>query len=527
MTNRRLISCFVISLLVLSALTVACFGSARDNTLVIAQPSDPVSLDANQETTAMGAWTYMQINEPLIQLNSQMEMEPCLATSWEFINETTLRFYLREGVTFHDGTPFNAQAVKFTWNRALFEEPRANWVSMGADPITDIRVIDDYTVDFIMNAPYGAILNTMSMYTTGVVSPAAVEKYGDEYGRHPVGTGPFIFKEWKTRNYIRLVANENYWQGRPALDAVLFRIIPEEGSRMIALRAGDVDVVLKPAPAELSSFDADPNFNVISTQGMRVFYLGFNLSNWPLGDIRVRHAIAHAINRESIVENILEGAGSLAGLSFFAPSVFGYYAWETDQLYPYDPDKALVLLAEAGFSDEDGDGFLEKNGRELVLRFLPANGRYVKDREVAEAIEAQLREIGIRVEMDIFEWATTFGKWRSADLPYEMISAGWGGLTDCDYSLWCQFLSDMTPPTGWNSYRYSNLELDRLIKLGRITLDQEERKLIYARVQSLLAADLPFVPIFVTKETAVISTDVKGLVMYPSEYYLDLFAVHY
>jgi len=186
-----------------------------------------------------------------------------------------------------------------------------------------------------------------------------------------------------------------------------------------------------------------------------------------------------------------------------------------------------VLLAEAGFSDEDGDGFLEKNGRELVLRFLPANGRYVKDREVAEAIEAQLREIGIRVEMDIFEWATTFGKWRSADLPYEMISAGWGGLTDCDYSLWCQFLSDMTPPTGWNSYRYSNLELDRLIKLGRITLDQEERKLIYARVQSLLAADLPFVPIFVTKETAVISTDVKGLVMYPSEYYLDLFAVHY
>jgi len=514
-------------LLALLSVSLA-MASPKDNTLVIARPCDAISLDSNQETTSPGAWVYSNIIEPLVKLGPDMKLEPCLATSWEFVSPTVLRFHLRKGVVFHDGTPFNAQAVKFTFDRALFSEPRANWAPLGADPISEVRVVDDYTVDIVTEEPYGPILSTMAMVYTGIISPAAVEKYGEEYGRHPVGTGPFAFQEWRTRDRIVLVANEDYWRGRPALDKVVFRVIPEEGSRMLALRTGEVDVVLKPSPAELPAFAADPDFQVIETRGLRVFYLGFNLSVSLLDDVRVRHAIAYAIDRPSILENILEGAAAPAKSSLLAPGVFGFYGWDVDQLYPYNPDKARELLAEAGWADEDGDGVLEKDGQELVLKFLPAKGRYLKDIEIAEAIQAQLSEVGIRVEMEIYEWATTFSKVRSEDFPYAFHSFGWVTTNaDADYTLHSMFISDLTPPKGWNAFRYSNSEVDRLIKLGRVTVDQDERRRIYARAQALIAADLPFVPIYITKEVVVASAAVKGLRMHPIEYNLDLYPVHY
>jgi ABC-type transport system substrate-binding protein len=528
MSNRQILGCWAILFLILAGLAVVGFGSARENSLVIARPSDAISLDSNQETTAPGAWVYGNIIEPLIVLNPDMELVPRLATSWEFISDTTLRFYLRKGVEFHDGTAFSAEAVKYTFDRALFGEPRANWASLGADPISEVKVIDDYTVDIITANPYGPILSTMAMVYTGIISPAAVEKYGDEYGRHPVGTGPFIFEEWRTRDRIVLVANENYWRGRPSLDKVIFRVIPEEGSRMLALRTGEVDVVLKPSPPELPAFEADLAFKLDETNGLRVFYLEFNLSQKPLDDVRVRHAIAYAIDKVSILDNILEGAAGPTITSLLAPGVFGYYGWDTEEMYPYNPEKAVSTLNEAGWTDEDGDGVLEKNGEDLVLSFMPAKGRYLKDIEIAEAIQAQLAEVGIQVKMDIFEWATAFGKSRSAELPYHLLSFGWVTTNaDADYTLHSMFISELTPPTGWNSFRYSNAEVDRLVELGRVTVDQEARKQIYARAQAILAADLPFVPIYTTKELAVMSADVEGLRMHPVEYNIDLYPVHY
>lgn len=528
MTNRVMLRSLVALLLIVAGLAFVGFGSARDNTLVIARPSDAISLDSNQETTAPGAWVYSNIIEPLVSLNPDMELEPRLATSWEFISPTTLRFYLQKSVMFHDGTPFTAEAVKFTFDRALFGEPRANWATLGADPISEVKVIDDYTVDIITKDPYGPILSTMAMVYTGIISPAAVEKYGEEYGRHPVGTGPFKFQEWRTRDKIVLVANEDYWRGRPALDQVIFRVIPEEGSRMLSLRTGEVDMVLKPSPAELPAFKADPAFDIVETAGLRIFYVGFNLEIPPLDDIRVRHAIAHAIDKQSILENILEGAAGPAKSSLLAPGVFGFYGWDIDQLYPYDPKKAVELLNDAGWADEDGDGILEKGGQDFVLRFMPAKGRYLKDIEIAEVIEAQLREVGVRVKLEVFEWATAFGKTRSADFPYELHSFGWVTTNaDADYTLHSMFISELTPPTGWNAFRYSNSEVDRLVKLGRVTVDQAEREAIYARAQAIMAADLPFLPIYTTKELAVINAEVKGLRMHPVEYNIDLYPVHF
>jgi peptide/nickel transport system substrate-binding protein len=267
-------------LLALLLLLLVGLGFAQGSELVIARPSDAISLDAQEESTAPGAWVYGNIIEPLIALNADGSIEPRLATEWEFIDPTRLRFKLREGVTFHDGTPFNAEAVKFTWDRALFSDPPGRWQGL-AGPIAAVEVVDEYTVDIVSSVPYGPLLLTATMVYTGVVSPAAVEQYGEAYGRNPVGTGPFKFVEWQTNDHITLEANEDYWRGRPALDRVIFRVIPEDGARMLALRAGEVDMVLNPPPSELAAFESDPAFAVSMADSVQVFYLGFNLDKPP------------------------------------------------------------------------------------------------------------------------------------------------------------------------------------------------------------------------------------------------------
>lgn len=513
-----------LSILVLFLLSLGLNSGLAQSELVIVRPSDPVSLDANLETTAPGAWVYGNVIEPLITLNADMEIEPRLAESWEFVEPNRLRFYLREGVTFHDGTPFNAEAVKFTWDRALFSDPPGRWKSL-AGPIEAVEVVDEYTVDIVAEQPYGPLLLTATMPYTGVVSPAAVEEYGEDYGRNPVGTGPFEFVEWRTNEQIVLEANEDYWRGAPELDRVVFRVVPEEGARMLALRSGEADMVLNPSPADLPGLEADPAFNVAAATGLRVFYLGFNLALPPLDDPLVRQAIVQAVDVPLIVESILEGAATEPS-SVISPGVLGYADMGLLDKYPYDPDRAAELLEEAGWTDTDGDGVREKDGEPLVLRMLPASGRYLKDREIAEVLQEFLRQVGIDVELDIFEWATTFTVLREEPLPYHLFTFGWLTTTsDADYTLYSNYRSDQLPPESWNSWRYSNERVDELLAEARASVDIEERESLYAEVQEILAEDLPALPIYNTIEVVALSSNVEGFESHPIEYTLDLYPV--
>jgi peptide/nickel transport system substrate-binding protein len=491
--------------------------------LFIVRPSDPVSLDANLETTAPGAWVFGNVIEPLITLGPDMEIEPRLATSWEFVSPERLRFTLREGVMFHDGTPFNAEAVKFTWDRAINADPPGRWKSL-AGPIASVEVVDDFTVDIVAERAYGPLLLTTTMIYTGVVSPTAVEEFGEDYGRNPVGTGPFRFVEWRTNDRVVLEANDDYWRGRPSLDRVVFRVVPEEGARMLALQSGEAQMVLKPAPADLAGLEQNPDFTVYSATGLRVFYLGFNLALPPMDDQLVRQAIAHAVNVPLLVEGVLENAATIP-TSVIAPGVLGYSDMNLDERYPYDPAAAIALLEEAGYT-QNSDGLMERDGELLTLQMLPAAGRYLKDREIAEVLQEFLRQVGITVELDIFEWATTFTELREADLQYHMFSFGWLTTTsDADYTMFSNYRSDQLPPDSWNSWRYANERVDELLTDARASVDTAEREEFYAEVQDILAEDLPALPLYNTIEVMVTSAEVEGFVPHPIEYNLDLYPI--
>lgn len=496
-----------------------CAVPAGAATLTIGRPSDAISLDSNTETTAMGAVVYGNIIEPLIVIDEKGNVQPNLAEKFEVVSPDRIRFYLRKGVKFHDGTDLNAVAVKFTFDRAITQPAR--WKALFG-PIKEATVVDDYTVDIVTSVPYGPLMASMAMVYTGIVSPAAVEKYGDDYGRHPVGTGPFKFQEWKTKDHITLVKNENYWNGNVKLDKVVFKVIPEAGSRMMALRTGDIDMAMQPTPAELPMFKKDKKFTVAETMGLRVFYLGFHNEKFPTNDPKVRQALAMSVNVKGIVNNILEGA-AVPPKGYLAPAVFGFKDMELDRRFPYNPEKAKALLAEAGWKDTDGDGILDKDGKKLTIKFLGAKGRYLMDAEVCEAAQAMFKAIGVDAQLDFFEWATTFTAMRKADLEYNLFTLGW--LTtnaDADYSLYAMFHSSQFSPKGWNNDRFKDARVDELLDKARSSQDRAERLKCYGEAQDIIADSATWIPVYNTKEIYVLNNRVKGFVPNPSEYLLQL-----
>lgn len=517
--KRNITIILVLGLAIVLGLSPLALAEKKGGKLVIGRPSDAISLDSNAETTAPGAIVYWNIIEPLLALDQQGNIKPRLATDYKVIAPDKVRFSLRKGVKFHDGTPFTAEAVKYTFDRAITMPAR--WKALFG-PLKATEVVDEYTVDIITEVPYGPILASAAMCYAGIISPTAAEKHGEDYGRHPVGTGPFKFKAWKSKDHITIVRNDDYWGKKALLDEVVFRVMPEAGTRMMALRTGDLDMVIKPTPAELPAFRKDKNFNVAETMGMRVFFIGFHDELPPTDDVRVRQAFSMAVDVKGIVDNILEGAAVMPK-GYLAPAVFGFKDMRLQELFPYNPKKAKALLAEAGWKDTDGDGTLDKNGKKLTVKFLGAKNRYLMDAEVAEAAQAQLKEIGVDVKLDFFEWATTFGIIRKPELPYHMFSLGWVTTNaDADYSLYSMFHSSQMLPKGWNSNRFRNATVDKLLDDARSSLDREKRKAKYHRIQEILAESASWIPIYNTKETYVLSKKVKGFIPEPLEYLLTL-----
>jgi ABC-type transport system substrate-binding protein len=302
---------------------------------------------------------------------------------------------------------------------------------------------------------------------------------------------------------------------------VIFKVVPEEGARMIALQTGDADMVLLPAPAQLAAIKRDPKYTVHEVVGGRVVFAGMNAAVPPLDDVRVRTALLFAVDRKAILDNILEGS-AVAARGVLAPSVFGFRDMQLDRLYPFDRAKAKALLAQAGWTPGP-DGILQKGGQRLSLSWLAARGRYPKDGEITEAIQAMLKEVGVEAKVQFLEWATVFTQFRSAGFKDHMFTLGWvTSNADADYSLYALFHSKQVPPTGWNTSRYANARVDSLVELARRNLNQTEREKQYGEAQDILAREMVWIPVYNTKEIVVTRAGVKGFTIHPVEYNLWL-----
>ena len=527
-TRRRLVRTFLASLVGLylrGRLSDGAGGTAasRGGTLTIARPIDALSLDPFKDSGAAATHVFGLIYEPLVTLGPNMKVDAGLASSWHVLSPTRIRFALRRGVKFHDGTACDAAAVKFNFDRVFNQQTPGIWASF-AGPVKGAEVIDDYTVEVATTEPFSPLLLNMSMVHGAIVSPAAVRRWGDDFGRHPVGTGPFKFEEWQPRDRITVSRNDDYWGTKASLDRIVFRIVPEESARMIALRTGEVDMVLVPSIDQLPALRRDPNFAVASITGTRTVFISVTLTQPPMDDVRIRRALILGTDRKSIQANLVQSAGAPAD-SVMAPSLFGYSPMHLDTRYPYDPKAAGALLESAGFRRGPG-GVMERNGSPLGLTMISPRGRFPKDAEISEAFQAQMREIGIRVDLQVPEYAVVFSALRTPNLNFHLMLSAWGNLTgDGDFSLFPNFQSEQVPPRGWNTSRYLNPAFNKVVTEARVSLNPAERRQLYAQAQDMLARDVPVIPVYDMDNIAVMRSYVKGFVPHPVEYDLRVASV--
>jgi peptide/nickel transport system substrate-binding protein len=290
---------------------------------------------------------------------------------------------------------------------------------------------------------------------------------------------------------------------------------------MIALQTGDADMVLLPSPPQLPALKRDPKFTVHEVVGGRIIFIGLHAGLPPLDDVRVRHALLHAVDRKAILDNIMEGS-AVAARGVLAPSVFGFKDMQLDQIFPFDRNRARALLTQAGWAP-GADGIMQKGGQRLSLSWVAARGRYPKDGEITEAVQAMLKDVGIEAKVQFLDWATVFKEVRGETLGRHLFTLGWVTTNaDADYSLYALFHSKQVPPVGWNTSRYANPRVDQLVEQARRSLNQTEREKLYAEVQDILAKEMVWVPVYNTKEIVVTRAHVKGFQVHPVEYNLGL-----
>jgi peptide/nickel transport system substrate-binding protein len=459
-------------LAIMAAVLPAQAYAAPEGQIVIAQGADPTTLDPHMHAENYTFAIVHNIFDHLVRRfvnNGQLAHEPELAVSWATVNPTTWEFKLRRGVKFHNGEDFNAEAVKFSVERVLNPAQKARWRWAFAD-IERVDVVDPYTVRIVTKRPFPTLITNLG-FTMPIVPPKYVREKGDAYvASHPVGTGPFKFVRWSKDDQLVLEANEGYWRGAPKLKTLIFRPIPDETTRVAALVTGQVDIARGVPPSLVKQIEDAPRTRVAKAPSALNIHIGLDtLKEGPLKDRRVRQAINYGVDKEAIIKNVLDGNGFALG-GPLTPVMFGYTA--EVKPYPYDPDLAKRLLAEAGVAQG------------LVLTLNAPSGRYLKDKEAAEAIGGQLQKIGIRAQVAIHEWGNYVSKWPEGLGPMYML--GWAGTWDADGILYPLLHS------GERFSRWANPEFDRLLDAARSTLDQSERLKLYAQASQLAHDEAPW-----------------------------------
>ncbi|MCG6970161.1 MAG: ABC transporter substrate-binding protein [Gammaproteobacteria bacterium] len=506
-------------ILITLCLLIGCFAGSLStawamtppNVLVVGQVAEPKSLDPQAVTAVNDFRILINLYDGLVRYkDGSLEVEPSLATQWKISDDGTVyTFTLRKGIKFHDGTPFNAQAVKFNFDRMLDDtHPQHDTgpfpLAFFFKSIKETRVLDDHTVQFKLDKPYAPLLSNLAYPTGLIVSPTAVKKHNKDFGRNPVGTGPYKFARWESNRLVAVEKNPSYWDGAPKLDAVVFRPITDANTRVTEILSGGIDLMVEVPPDNVAMFAKDKGFSVHEQVGPHLWFLILNMKQGPFTDQRARQAVNYAINKKALVDNVLQGTATVA--TGPTPSAFAWAYNETLEPYPYDPAKAKKLLKEAGADGADITFYVTEGGSGMLNPIA-----------MGTAIQADLAKVGLNVKIETYEWNTFLGKVNPGlEGKADMAEMAWM-TNDPDTLPFLALRTDAWPDKGgFNSGYYSNEQVDKLLEQARAATDQAKRAKLYKQMQKIVYDDAPWAFIANWKQNAVTTAQVKGFSLQPS-----------
>lgn len=473
-------------------------GSTDPDTIVVGVTSGPNNLDPRIGTDDVSAKTAQLIFDNLLTLDARLRVVPDLAERLDNPDPLTYVAVLRRGVRFHDGHELTSADVAYTFRSLLdpnFISPRKGAYRM----VKSIEAQDRYTVVFTLKEPFGS-------FPVNLVFPIVPDGAGADFGEHPVGTGPYRFVDYAVDDRVELAAFKDYFGGPPRNARIVLKVVPDDIMRGLELRKGTVDIVVNDlAPDIIHQLEHDPRLTVTTSPGTDYQYIGINLHDPLLSDLRVRQAIAYAIDRKAIVEYLRRGlaspaVGILPPVSWaFEPDVFSF---------SYDPAKAKALLDAAGYADPDGDGPLPRFHLSLKVSNLEFN------RLQSSVIQENLREVGIALDVRTYEFATLYADVLKGN--FQLYTLQWvgGAVADPDI-LRRVFHSGQVPPLGFNRGFFRDREVDRLLDLAAVTTDESRRRELYGQVQKAVAREAPYISLWWKTNVAVARRDVGGIDVQP------------
>ena len=485
-------------------------AAAEGGTLTLAIPSDAVSMDPHGSNDVPSEQVRDTIYEPLLTQDENFEIVPVLAEEYEQIDETTWEFKLREGVTFHDGSEFNAEVVKSNIERVK-DVAKASPRSFLLDMVTEVNIIDDYTVELVTEYPFAPLTNNLThgagkMISKDLIdadyqqaldeagSDLSLEEYyelrdagGDEHEAvaneisayvgqlvetEPVGTNYFKFDSRSPGEQTSVVRNDDYWGDTSKLDGVTFKVVSEPGSRIAELESGSSDAILATLSSNIERVDSNEDVTLLRNESVSIDYIGFNTEKEPFNDPKVRQAITHAFDSEAVLEGVYNGSGTPAEAPL-APGVLGYS--EDLEGLDYDMERAQELLDEAGVEDLTINLMVNDDNPERV--------------DVALWLQESLSTLGIKVNVEQVEWGAYLAA--TGEGEHDMYILGWSNSTgDPDNGIAPLFHSDNIGPDGNRSF-YSNPELDSILDEARQSTEESEREQLYMDAQQILVDDAP------------------------------------
>lgn len=477
----------------------------------------PDTLDPHKTGAAITSTILNYAGDTLVAKNFDGEYVAGVATEWEISEDgLTWTFQLRDDITFHDGTPLNAEAVKANFDRIL--DPATNSITAAGllGPMESTSAPGEYTFEFVLGEPFAPLLDNLTAAVLSIASPDAIESMGDDFGRRPVLSGPWMVEEWRTGDRIILNRNPDYaWapaflhQDGPAyIETLVFQSIIEEAARIAAFEVGEIHQTSIPS-TDIERITSSDNSWIVSYLRKGVVFLEFNVQAEPFTDVAVRQALNYAVNKDEVLAAALEGYGQVAH-GFLPPTIFGYWEGIDDYAPSFDPDQARTMLEEAGWTASD-DGVLEKDGNrfEFTALNLPTDSW----NRAAQVIQSQLGDIGIGMEIQQLEFATLLEEAKAGNHQAEIM-----GYTYSDPDIAYLWFHSDNAGEGLNLSHINDPQLDELIAQGRSAVDQEERAAVYAEMQQYVTDLALWVPLWIDEYYVGFNKSIHNAAFHPDNY---------